>query len=191
MPSVQYGGVPKTILQEVPSGTNRYKQWLEEMCVTWVSNKSWLRLLWGRDVLSPQTDHPICSTLQLAHLTKLSNRSMFLRSLTNSPIIFLSSRGFSRSHWATSVLSMGMVRRPFSCKNWIPFFGFWLNCSVPVISSWRENETKQKLDVSQAALDLHQAMAGWSALQLPAGHLIDCWDGFLVTPGPSPESGWP
>ncbi|EDL41983.1 mCG146174, partial [Mus musculus] len=73
--------------------------------------------------------------LLLPHLTKLSNRSMFLRSLTNSPIIFLSNRGFSRSHWATSVLSIGMVRRPFSCRNWIPFFGFWLNCSVPVISS--------------------------------------------------------
>lgn len=55
--------------------------------------------------------------LQIPYLTKLSNRSMFLRSLTNSPIIFLSSRGFSRSHWATSVLSIGMVRRPLSCRN--------------------------------------------------------------------------
>lgn len=61
---------------------------------------------------------------------------MFLRSLMYSPIIFLSSRGFSLSHWATWLLSMGLVRRPFSCRNWIPFLGFWLNCSVPVISSW-------------------------------------------------------
>ncbi|TNN44945.1 hypothetical protein EYF80_044880 [Liparis tanakae] len=56
---------------------------------------------------------------------------MFLRSLTNSPIIFLSSRGFSRSHWATWSLSRGLLSRPFSCRNWIPFLDFWLNCSVP------------------------------------------------------------
>lgn len=93
--------------------------------------------------------------LQLPHLTKLSNRSMFLRSLTNSPIIFLSNRGFSRSHWATSVLSIGMVRRPFSCRNWIPFFGFWLNCSVPVIRSWRRNTR-----VLKAALPLNQTKTG-------------------------------
>lgn len=75
------------------------------------------------------------------YLTKLSRRSMFLRSLTYSPIIFLSNRWFSRSHWATWLLSKGSLRRPFSCRNWMPFLGFWLNCSVPVMSSW--NQTTQ------------------------------------------------
>lgn len=70
---------------------------------------------------------------------------MFLRSLTNSPIIFLSRRGFSLSHLATSLLSMGVARRFFSCRNCIPFFGFWLNCSVPVIRSCRRHSDNYSL----------------------------------------------
>lgn len=74
---------------------------------------------------------------------------MFLRSLMYSPIIFLSKRWFSRSHWATWLLSMGSLRRPFSCRNWMPFLGFWLNCSVPVMSSWRR---KTKIQDAAACL---------------------------------------
>lgn len=81
------------------------------------------------------------SEKEKVYLTKLSSRSVFLRSLINSPIIFLSRRGFSLNHWATSLLSMGLLSRPFSCRIWMPFLGFWLNCSVPVIRSF---ETKKK-----------------------------------------------
>lgn len=80
------------------------------------------------------------------YFTKLSRSSMFLRSLMYSPIIFLSSRGFSLSHWATWLLSKGLLRRPFSCRNWIPFLGFWLNCSVPVISSWKHDKEKGEFE---------------------------------------------
>lgn len=70
-------------------------------------------------------------------MTKLSSNSVLFLSLMNSPIIFLSSRGFSLSHWATSLVSIGLLRRPFSCRNWMPFLGFWLNCSVPVMRSYK------------------------------------------------------
>lgn len=62
-----------------------------------------------------------------------------------SPIIFLSSRGFSLSHWAIWLSSVGLRRRPFSCKNWIPFFGFWLNCSVPAINNWGRQQNHERI----------------------------------------------
>lgn len=74
------------------------------------------------------------------YFTKLSSSSIFLRSLMYSPIIFLSRRWFSLSHWATWLLSRGSLRRHFSWRNWMPFLGFWLNCSVPVISNWIQGE---------------------------------------------------
>lgn len=80
--------------------------------------------------LSANAQHGISS-----YFTKQSKSSVFLRSLMYSPIIFLSSRGFSLSHWAICLLSVGLTRRPFSCRNCIPFLGFWLNCSVPVINN--------------------------------------------------------
>lgn len=70
------------------------------------------------------------------YLTKLSKISGFLLSLMYSPIIFLSSQGFSRSQMATSRESSGLANSPCSCKKAIPFFGFWLKYSVPVCRSY-------------------------------------------------------
>ena len=125
---------------------------------------------------------------KLPHLTKLSSRSMFLRSLTNSPIIFLSNRGFSRSHWATSVLSIGMVSRPFSCRNWIPFFGFWLNCSVPVIRSCRRNTRRVR---SYSAPKPDKARLDFITVHsLSPNRLLECGNVVLSDPRTKAGSYW-
>jgi hypothetical protein len=78
---------------------------------------------------------------RITHLTKQSNTCRLLLLLMYSPIIFLSSRGFSRRKCTTSCASRGVDNRWCSCRNIIPFFGFELNCSDPEASSWNAHKT--------------------------------------------------
>lgn len=66
---------------------------------------------------------------------KLFKTSMLFLLLINSPIIFLSKRGFSFKNVAISTGFKGVDNKPCSCKNSIPFLGFVLNFSVPEVSN--------------------------------------------------------
>lgn len=69
------------------------------------------------------------------YLIKLFKTSTLFLLLMNSPIIFLSKRGFSLKNVAISTGFNGVDKRPCSCKNSMPFFGLVLNFSVPEVSN--------------------------------------------------------
>lgn len=71
-----------------------------------------------------------------AYFTKQSRTVRFALLLMNSPIIFLSRYGFSLRKVTTSTGSKEVDSIWCSWRNWMPFLGFMLKCSVPVASNY-------------------------------------------------------
>lgn len=88
-----------------------------------------------RRIVTLPKNHVIHSTqriLEQTYLTKAS-RTLWLDFLaTYSPIIALSSLGFSFRNVTTSPGSKGSDNNPCSWRKVIPLIGLVLNCSVPV-----------------------------------------------------------